>query len=463
VSSLFRVSGAGGTPREIPIGAAIRTAAWPDLLPDGKGIMFSVQTGTRPDESYIAIIPSQGGTPRKLIEPGLQARYASTGHIVYARDANLVAVTFDVSRPDAPGPPMPLVEGVDVATFMLTVSTSASRVVAYAISRTGTLIYSAGGPAPMTGQRTLEWVDRNGRAEALAAEPRAYMYPRISPDGTRVAVDVRDKDLDIWMWDLARQTLSRVTDNPAAEQYPVWMPDGKRLLFGSNRGGPAANIYTQAADGSGVAERLTEAASVQAPQSVSPDGARLIFRENDPKTGDDLWVLSLDKGSAGRYVAIPLIRTAFIENNADVSPDGRWVAYQSSESGQNEVYVRPFPNADAGRSLVSSGGGTRPVWARSGRELFYLVGSSPQPVRLMRVPVVGGSTFTAGQPQLLFEGRYYAEANVAARGRTYDVSPDGKRFLMIKEASPAPQATTPSSLVIVLNWFEELNTRGSKN
>ena len=160
---------------------------------------------------------------------------------------------------------------------------------------------------------------------------------------------------------------------------------------------------------------------------------------------------------------VPLVRTAFIENNADVSPDGRWVAYQSNESGQNEVYVRPFPNADGGRWLVSSGGGTRPVWARSGSELFYLVGSSPQPIRLMRVAVQAGSTFSPGQPQQLFEGRYYAEANVAARGRTYDVSPDGKRFLMIKEESRLSQTPTPSSLVIVLNWFEELKPRVSKN
>ena len=320
------------------------------------------------------------------------------------------------------------------------------------ISSDGTLVYVPGGVQPAA--RTLVWVDRQGHEEPLKAPQRAYVYPRLSPDGTRVALDVRDQDEDIWIWDLARETLTRFTFEPGEDQSPVWTPDGRRLLFNSTRAGPADNLFWQASDGTGAVERLTESPNKHYAYSVSPDGTRLVFSEETAPTWPDaLMVLTLDErwrglrstgsGRSGRGSASPLrqaegvvkpsnhdirllVQTRFNELNGVISPDGQWLAYQSNETGQFETYVRPFPDANSGRWQISTSGGTRPLWARSGKELFYLGPSGA----VMSVGVEGGSTFRAGSPTPLFEGPYFM--NAQQKGRTYDVSPDGQRFLMIK-------------------------------
>jgi serine/threonine-protein kinase len=265
----------------------------------------------------------------------------------------------------------------------------------------------------------LWWVDRQGREEPVKGPPRAYVDPRLSPDGTKVALGVRDQESDIWIWDFARATLTRLTFDPTGDVLPVWTSDGKRIVFASARERSVNNLFWQSADGTGAVERLTESPNNQVPSNFSPDGKRLVLAEI--VNGSDLMALSFD----GERRTQPLVRTQFSERNAEISPDGRWIAYESDESGQFEIYVRPFPNVDEGRWQISTGGGAKPLWARSGRELFHLA-----PVtRLMVVPVKSGPTFAAGNPELLFEGRYLDAAFI---GRTYDVSPDGKRFLMIK-------------------------------
>jgi serine/threonine-protein kinase len=292
--------------------------------------------------------------------------------------------------------------------------------------------------------RTLTWVDRSGREDPIRTPVRMYTYPRLSPDGSRLAVGVRDQDQDIWIWDFARETLARFTFDPGADWYPVWTPDGTRLIFDSARAG-AQNLFWQAADGAGPAERLTEAQNIQLPYSVSPDGNRIVFRTN---TGtSDLAILTLGQN---RRVE-PLIQTPFNELNAEISPDGRWLAYESDESGQSEIYVRPFPNVAGGRWQVSTGGGTRALWARNGQELFYLTLAGT----LMSIRSEAVTTWTAGAPTRLFEGSYYFGGG-GASGRTYDVASDG-RFLMIKPAGTAQQAAT--SVIVVQNWFEELKRR----
>jgi serine/threonine-protein kinase len=292
----------------------------------------------------------------------------------------------------------------------------------------------------------LVWVDRQGREAPIKAPPRAYTYPRLSPDGARVAFN---DGMDIWIWDVARETLTRFTFDPGMNQYPVWTPDGRRLLFRSGRSGPP-NLFSQAADGTGAVERLTESPNEQAPYSVSPDGNRLVFREDVRATGQDLKVLTLQ----GDRRAEPLVQTAFNERNAEISPDGRWLAYQSNESGQEEIYVRPFPDANSGRWQISTSGGRVPLWARSGKELFYVAPDGA--VLGVRVEVAGGASFRAGTPAKLVEGRYYTGSAAGTPGRTYDVSLDGQRFLMIKVAVSIDAASVPREIVVAQNWFEEL-------
>jgi serine/threonine-protein kinase len=272
----------------------------------------------------------------------------------------------------------------------------------------------------------------------------------VSPDGTRLALDVRDQENDIWIWDLKRQTMQRLTFDPGLDRSPLWTPDGRRVIFSSQRGGitNGGNLFWQAADGTGTVERLTTSGAAQYPTSISPDGTRVFFRDDNPKSRRDVAMIALD----GQRPIQPLFQTPFDEENAEISPDGHWLAYQSNESGQNQVIVRPFPKVDDGRWQISTTGGSRPAWARSGKELFYLDANN----LLMTVPVQTSPTFSAGNPAKVFEGRYLVPNN----GRTYDVSPDGQRFVMIKGPAIDERSKAPSaSIVVVLNWLEELKQR----
>ncbi|MGH9257840.1 MAG: protein kinase domain-containing protein, partial [Vicinamibacterales bacterium] len=430
-TGLFRVSANGGEPEIITTPNAREGETfhgWPEFLPEGRGVLFKV--GLTGGGNEIGALDLRTGNRKILLRDAFYARYVPTGHLLYGVNGGLRAVPFDLDRLELAGTPIPLVEPVLMTPFGLTLDLD--------VSQNGTLVYVTGGQVTA---RTLAWVDRQGQEEPIKAPVRAYTYPRLSPDGTRFALDVRDQENDIWIWDFARETLSRFTFGPAQDLYPVWTRDGRRLVLASYRPG-ASNLFWQAADGAGTAEQLTESAINQSPYTTSADGTRIVFREDGTKTGQDLMLLTLNKE---RQVQ-PLVQTTFNELNAELSPDGRWFAYESNESGEYEIYVRPFPDATNGRWQISTGGGTRPLWARSGQELFYLSPSGA----LMAVRVEHGATFTASTPTTLFEGRYYmgGAANV---GRTYDVSPDGRRFLMMKA-----DASTPASLVVVLNWFEEL-------
>ena len=277
----------------------------------------------------------------------------------------------------------------------------------------------------------------------IEAPPRPYNYPRLSPDGTRVLLDVGGPpDRDIWIWDVRRRALDRFTVDPASNPLAAWSPDGKLIAFGSDRFGPTS-LFLQPADRSREPQRLLEADRVQMPITFTPDG-RLLFSEEVPKRGRDIHALSLD----GSRRVESIVHSPGQDGTAEVSPDGRWLAYDSNESGQFEVYVRPYPDTDQARWQVSVDGGRQPLWSRDGRELFYRDFSGA----IMSVPVVLTPNFSGGQPVKTLDGSGYQGGGQFLSARTYDLSLDGGRFLMLK---PVRSGAT-SSLVVVLNWFEEL-------
>ena len=410
---------------------------WPEFLPGGRGILFTITPfGASIDESLIAVLDLETGAHKIVVRGGSHAQYAASGHLVYGIAGTLRAVAFDLDRLEPAGASLPVISDVITTQF------GAAN---YAIARNGTVAYMPGGTGAVS--RIPVWVDRDGREEPLGAPVRTYQYVRIAPDGTRVAFDIRDQQGDIWIWEFARKTLARLTFDPTPDRFPVWTPDSRRVLFAGDRPG-VPSLFLQPADGSGAAERLTEPAAQHLPDSISPDGTRAIFRETS--TSSDLMMLSLD----GDRRIQPLVATSFTEQNGRISPDGRWFAYESNASGQFEIYVRSFPDAQGAQAQVSIGGGSQALWARDGRELFYLSLTGA----LMRVAVEPGAQWSAGTPIEVFGRAYYhGGAPSGGTGVTYDISPDGLRFLMIKSGAGADQANTaPANIVVVLNWTEEL-------
>jgi eukaryotic-like serine/threonine-protein kinase len=435
---VWQVSPAGGTPRVlIPVNDAKGESAWaPQLLPGGRAVLFTLAFGPRQDPIQIVVHSLETGERKLLVQGGRNGRYfPSTGHLIYIKKGALVTVPFNSERLEITGDEVPLIEGMLSEDYGLNRPN-------FSVADNGSLVYVSGAGQAL--KRTLLWMDRQGREEAVNAPARAYMYPRLSPDGTQVAIDSMDQDRDVWVWNFTRQMLTRITVDRALDIYPLWTPDGRRIVFSSQREGPF-NLYWQTSDGSGLAERLISSQNPQFPQAFSPDGLRLIIRKDDPQTRSDLAVLALEKERRVEN----LVGTPFTEVNAAMSPDGKWFAYQSNESGQNEIYVRPFPQAERERWQVSTGGGTQPVWSRDGRELFYIAGSS----QMMAVSVHTEPAFTAQKPKLLFEQQFF----LGPTGHTYDVSPDGKRFIMIRESTPV--GGTITRITVVLNWTEELKQR----
>jgi serine/threonine-protein kinase len=447
---IMRIASTGGMPDLVIKANDGERIDGPGLLPDGESVLFSVTTATgdtRWDQAKIVVQSLRTGARTVVLEGGSDARYLRTGHLVYARGTTLFAVPFDVGRLSVTGSAVPVAEGLSRADRPVVDTATAN----YGVSDDGTLVYATRGS--YADQRLLVWVDRQGREEPLPAPPRPYVYPRISPDGARIALRIRDQQRDIWTWDLARETLTRLTFTSGEELYAIWTPDSRRLLFDSSGDNErqSQNVFWQAADGTGAAERLTDSRDRPRPFAISPDGNRVVLRVGVTPPYD-LGVLLL--GNPRRTE--PLLTTPFNETNAEVSPDGRWLAYDSNESGRSEVYVRPFPNVDGGRWQVSRDGGTRPVWARDGRDLFYLVRDGADAV-FMSVRVESGQTWTTGTVTRLFAGRYFADDAFGGpgQGRTYDVGADG-RFLMLRDASPSESAGPTTRLIVVQHWDEEL-------
>jgi serine/threonine-protein kinase len=403
---------------------------WPEFLPGGKGVLFMVLEGVN---SRIVAQSLETSERRDLVQSGIFPRYAPSGHLVYLQGANLMAAPFDPQRLAIRGAAVPIVEGV-----LSTGGAGIGGSVQYSFSSTGSLVYVPG--SVQTARLKLVWVDRKGAEQPLAAPAHNYVIPRVSPDGKRVATGIEEADSQIWLYDLGRDTLTRLTFEGSGNIDPVWTPDGKRVVFK----GTGNRLFWELADGSAGAEPLTssELAGNNVPGSWSPDGQVLAFMEINPNTGYDIYTLSLKDGKPQ-----PFVRTPSLETAPRFSPDGHFIAYASDESGRLEIYARPYPGP-GGKWQISTEGGTEPVWNPKGRELFYRSGN-----KMMAVDIATQPTFSAGKPKMLFEGPYVPTPRSFP---DYDVSPDGQRFLMLKANE---QAQVPAQINVVLNWFEELKQK----
>jgi Tol biopolymer transport system component len=281
-------------------------------------------------------------------------------------------------------------------------------------------------------EHRLIWADRKGEKQAIPAPPRGYLVPRLSPDGRAVAVAIEEERHDVWTYDLNRGTLSRLTFE-ARNYSPEWSPGGRRVTFGSTRTG-SVNLFWKPVVGSPLVEPLVEGEYFKNANSWAADGQTLAYRATHPDTGEDIWLYDLQERQSHPYLVTP-----FDEEEAMFSPDGRWMAFQSNESGRTEIYLGRYPGTGE-RWQISTEGGFWPRWSRSGKEIFYLNGP-----KLMVVEVNTEGAPTLGRPKLLFE-------NLSLR-QGYDVSPDGQRFIMVEEAEPKGAQV---QLILVQNWFEEL-------
>ena len=432
---LWRVSQDGGQVSQLTKPAEGRIVSYPQLLPGGHAVLYTERESSRSSgipgnpNSALLILDLQSGTSKRLF-PGLVGRYVPTGHLVFVSGATLWAVAFDLDRLDVRGTPVPVVEDIRAELNEM----MANAVVA----ETGTLVYVSGASQ----QRSLVWVNRQRLEQAVGVEPRAYANPRVSPDGSRIAVTTQDEGRDVWVWDVARRRLRQLTFDATANWLAAWFPDSKRLAFSMASKG-TQQVFWQAADGSGVPEALTHGSISTLPYAISRD-EHLLLQEYPDAVNSDIAVISLQNPQARR----PVRRTAAIERNAAFSPDGRWLAYESNQdvSGRFEIYLRPFPNVEASEQKVTTDGGTAPVWSRDGSELFYWK-ETGETVSIMSVPVTRGPTLVFGPADTVIQGRY-AHPSWATQ---YDVAPDG-RFVLLKPV----ESSSRDEVRIVLNWHEEL-------
>jgi len=425
-SGLLRVSDSGGEPMAITTPDTKKDEIghrWPEMLPGGKAVLFTIYPVEGLESARIAVFSLETGEQRILLdEVGYDARYASTGHIVYAREGILMAVPFDLQQLKVTGSPFPVLDGV---------ARRGNDTAFFSFSRDGSLVYISG--LSETVGQILVWVDRQGQTTTLMEAERGFEHPRISPDGKQVAA--LGSELDIWVYDMESGRPNRLTFEGDIN-YAVWSPDGTRIAFASDRSGHW-NLYWKPADGSGEGEQLLKREQKDWPASWSSDGQMLTFYEITPTTQRDIWVLSIQDRTAS-----PFYVTSFNERVPMFSPDSRWIAYVSDESGQDEVYVQPYPGK-GGKWQISEGGGREPMWAPDGRELFYRKGNM-----MMCVAIETKPAFKRGMPKSLFEGQFMAHPNFTY----YDIHPDGDRFLMVK----TEEELAIDQINVVLNWFEEL-------
>jgi hypothetical protein len=425
---------------------------WPESLPGGEAVLYSITpVSGGVENAQIAVLDLQTGTSKVLLRGGSHAHYLPTGHLMYGVAGTLRAVAFDLGRLEVVGTPVPVLEGV------VTTTAGAADV---AVAANGSLAYVAGAagatrlPTNVSVDLTIVSVDRQGRASPLPGiPPDAYRDVRVSPDGARLALATQT---DVWTYDFMRATLSRLTTDRANDTRPLWTPDGQRIVFTSDRAG-YRELFWRPADGTGRDERLlTRARDIfdLLADGWSADGRQLLFSEASQAPSAvpcAIGQLPIERPSD----VTVLVKSEFCNLFSAISPNGRWMAYETNLSGRVEIYIERYPEL-GGRQQISTSGGRRPLWSRDGRELFF---SSLDGRQMFAVPVQSGATLVAGRPQVLFEGDMLTPAGGV---RPYDIAPDG-RFIVIRPAEEETGTATAPSLVLVQNWFEELKRRVPTN
>ncbi|MDQ5870973.1 MAG: serine/threonine-protein kinase [Acidobacteriota bacterium] len=437
---LMRISEAGGKFEFVSTLDAARgehAHLWPQILPEGRGILVTIVLGQDFQDygnAQIAVLDLKSGRRTVVLEGSPFARYAA-GQIVFVRGGSVFRAPFDLSKLRVTAPPVALPERVAIE--------AGNGVASFAITADGAIVY-ADGPPVVEPPTTVFRLDRDGRETPLPLPEGVYSYPRLSPDGTRLALQkCAGESCKIFLYDLHRNVLSPFTSEPGRFFSPVWSPDGSRLAYsGLTTGNPT--LYVKNTDGSGQPVRLTDAAMAEFPNSWSPDGRTLVYVgvTGGQRLNRDIWFVSLD----GKRNARPWFESPHNENAASFSPDGRWIAYVSDESGRQEVYVRPLPGP-GGSTKISSEGGSEPVWTRGGRELLYRQANQFLAVEIRTEPV-----FAVGRPRVLFSGDYLPGGREDAPFG-YDVSRDGNEIYAVRTV-PAPEPER--RLAIVTNWLQAI-------
>ena len=429
--ALMSVSGYGGKCRSLVSPDKSNGAVGfehPRILPDGKSLLVTVDRGFAGVESSVALLSLKSLDLKTVIEAATNPAYIAPGYLVFARDGALWAVRFDLQKVQPVGPPAPVVNGI--------ADNSGGMFSQFAISNSGMLVYAPGSEA--RAEREILEANRSGVTQVVTPSPKAYEDLSLSPDGHHLALTVEGEPWNIWTYDLVRKTLARLTfenDN----RDPIWTADGKNVAYTSLRNG-RWGIYEKPGDGNGPEQQVFHSDEWTFVTSFSPDDRTMALVQDDPVTGADIWLLPLEAAAKPSV----FLRTPATEWFAQFSPDSRWVAYESNESGRSEIYVQSS-GATGGKWQISNGGGVRPVWPRNDPEIFYRSGS-----QLMAVPIQTGSGFSAGNPRTLFPADYYSS------GHDFDATSDGQHFFFIKSLS---EASAPTELRVVLNWTRDLAER----